>query len=90
MSYENFYDFFGMRLKSLRKEHDITQAEIADLLGVSATTITNYENGNRKMPIDMVVRIADRYPLAHLDHVPPKPRHINVLLAASPDSLPIM
>lgn len=61
MSYENFYDFFGKRLRSLRKEHDVTQAEMAEMLGVSATTITNYENGNRKMPIDMVVRIADRF-----------------------------
>lgn len=61
MSYENFYDFFGKRLKSLRREHDVTQAEIAEMLGVSTTTITNYENGNRKMPIDMVVKIADRY-----------------------------
>lgn len=61
MSYENFYEFFGQRLKNLRKKKNVTQAEIAELLDVSPTTIVNYENGLRKMPLDMVVKVADCY-----------------------------
>ena len=59
MSNENFYEFFGRRLKNLRKKKNVTQAEIAELLEVSPTTIVNYENGLRKMPLDMVVKVAD-------------------------------
>lgn len=56
---KNFYYFFGQRLKHLRKQHRMTQAEVGELLGISATTVVNYENGLRKMPLDMVVKLAD-------------------------------
>lgn len=55
----NFYKFFGRRLKHLRNQHRMTQAEVGELLGINATTVVNYENGLRKMPLDMVVKLAD-------------------------------
>ncbi len=55
---ENFYNYFGSRLKVLRKTNKITQVELSDHLGINPTTLVNYENGNRKIPLDVATRIA--------------------------------
>lgn len=38
----------GDRLRTLRKKHGMTQQELADALGVSASTIGMYEQGRRE------------------------------------------
>lgn len=58
MSPHRVYKIFGTKLKELRKEDKITQEELAEKMGVSKTTIVNYENGNRKVPLEMVVKIS--------------------------------
>lgn len=47
-------------LKNLRKKNKITQAEMADLLGISQNFYSNIENGKRrkKLPMDMAASIA--------------------------------
>ncbi len=37
---------FGEKLKSLRKEKNMTQADLAAVLGISTRTVQNYESGN--------------------------------------------
>lgn len=39
---------FKDRLRQLRIEHNLTQAEIAKAIGVSSATIGNYEQGTRE------------------------------------------
>jgi len=39
---------FGVRLKSLRESHNLTQTELANKLGVRQTTISNWEKGIRE------------------------------------------
>ena len=39
-------ELFGSRLRSLRKEHKVSQGEIGKLLGVSATQVGDMERGN--------------------------------------------
>jgi len=41
----------GERLRQLRQEKDYTQAKVAELLGCSASTISDYENGRRAVPM---------------------------------------
>lgn len=36
---------FGEKLRKYRKEKKLTQKQLADIIGVAATTIVNYENG---------------------------------------------
>ena len=36
---------FGEKLRKYRKEKKLTQKQLADIVGVAATTIVNYENG---------------------------------------------
>ena len=38
---------FHEKIRSLRKQYKYTQQELANLLGVSLRTITNYESGER-------------------------------------------
>lgn len=37
------------RVKAFRKEHDLTQKELAKALGVSVRTVENWEQGRTKM-----------------------------------------
>ena len=38
---------FGKKIKELRKKNNLSQAELADKIGVTQKTICNYENGTR-------------------------------------------
>lgn len=41
---------FAEKLKALRKRKSMTQKELADLSGISCSSIINYENGRRTDP----------------------------------------
>lgn len=50
------------RFKDLRKKNRLTQQELADRLGIkSKSTISEYESGNRKIPMDVIEAAADLY-----------------------------
>ena len=48
----------GLKLKELRKEHKMTQMELAKRLGVSHTSICFYESDSRKPNIARLTEIA--------------------------------
>lgn len=50
---------FGERLRQLRKEKGLTQADLAKLLGVSQQAIGNYESGVRQPDSGTMVKLAD-------------------------------
>ena len=50
-----------MRLRDLREDADLTQKEIASVLHVSQNTYSQYENGVRQLPIEILIRLADYY-----------------------------
>ncbi len=56
------------RIRSLRKKHRITQAQLAQQLGISRRTYANYERGVHAMPAEVLVRIADIFE-ASLDYL---------------------
>lgn len=47
----------GKRLMELRKERGITQIEMAKLLNVAQSVISDYETGNFRLHGDLIVRI---------------------------------
>lgn len=49
------------KLKTLRKGRKLTQQELADKLGVTRATISNYEVGRRSPHISELKRFADFY-----------------------------
>ena len=46
-------------LKFLREEHDLTQREFAQKLGISKTTLCYYEQGKVSPSTEMLVKLAD-------------------------------
>ena len=52
---------FGSTLIALRKNHNMTQRELAEALNVSKSTISMYENGTRKPSFEVLGVIADYF-----------------------------
>ncbi len=50
-----------MRLKEIREDSDIKQKEIADYLHIKQNTYSQYENGQRQVPINTLIQIAKFY-----------------------------
>ncbi len=50
-----------MRLKDLREDADIKQKDISAYLHIRQNTYSQYENGQRQLPVDVLCRIADFY-----------------------------
>ena len=50
-----------MRIKDLREDNDLTQAEIAKLLHIKQNTYSQYENGQRQIPIKCLIELARYY-----------------------------
>lgn len=50
-----------MRLKDLREDNDLTQKQIAEHLHIKQNTYSQYENGQRQIPIGALVQLAKLY-----------------------------
>ena len=50
-----------MRLKDLREDSDITQKELAEFLHVRQNTYSQYENGQRQIPLELLIKLAKHY-----------------------------
>ena len=50
-----------MRLKDLREDSDLTQNEVAKLLHIRQNTYSQYENGQRQIPIGCLISLSDFY-----------------------------
>ena len=49
------------RIKDLREDNDKLQKDIANLLGISQQYYSEYENGNRTIPIVHLITLAKYY-----------------------------
>lgn len=49
---------FGVKLKSLRVNHKLTQQQLADRIGVAKSVVSYYESGDRYPSYDVLIRIA--------------------------------
>lgn len=59
---------FSDRLKQLRKENGLTQAELAKALGVSASTVALWETGRRKPQFEMFDKLSG-YFVRSMDYI---------------------
>jgi transcriptional regulator with XRE-family HTH domain len=51
----------AMRIKDLREDRDLTQRDVADYLHVKQNTYSQYENGQRQLPINALIALAKFY-----------------------------
>ena len=49
------------RIRELRENHDLTQAKIGAIIGVSQRTYAHYEVGDRMIPPEILCALADYY-----------------------------
>ena len=49
------------RIRGLREDKDLTQKQVADILGVAQTTYSQYELNKRPMPIDYLIALCKYY-----------------------------
>ena len=48
---------YYQRLRELREDRDLTQQDIADVLGMKQQQYSNYERGVRDLPIEYLVTL---------------------------------
>ena len=54
---DNYYP----RLKDLREDHDLSQQQVADYLGMKQPQYSRYERGYRDIPTDILIKLAKFY-----------------------------
>lgn len=47
-----------MRLKDIRQKHNLTQKELAEQLHIKQNTFSQYENGKRELPVEILIALA--------------------------------
>lgn len=52
---------YMIRMRNLREDNDLTQQEIATVLGTSQTMYARYERGANEMPIRHLIKLARYY-----------------------------
>ncbi len=50
-----------MRLRALREDQDLTQKAVADYLHIRQNTYSQYETGQRQLPLELLVALALYY-----------------------------
>lgn len=49
------------RLKDCRDDNDLTQTQVAELLGIDQRVYSNYETGKREIPVRYLIALALHY-----------------------------
>jgi len=49
------------RLRDLREDSDLTQKQLAEILGMSQTGYSKYETGENDIPTHILIKLADFY-----------------------------
>lgn len=56
------------RLRNLREDADLTQAELGAILNISQRSYAHFEAGTRSIPIEILIALADFYKV-NLDYL---------------------
>ena len=51
----------ALRLRDLREDHDLTQTELARHLHIRQSTYSQYENGQRQIPLESLMKLSLYY-----------------------------
>lgn len=57
-------ELFGQRLKDARKSAKEKQEELAEILGVKKSQVSEMENGNNSTTVEKVVLICEHYKIS--------------------------
>lgn len=57
-----------LRVRDLREDADLTQAQVAELLLCDQSLYSKYERGERALPLELAIKLADFYQVS-LDYL---------------------
>lgn len=57
----------GENIKILRKTHDLTQPEFANIVGISRNSLSRYENGTSSVSTELIDRICQKFNVSYID-----------------------
>lgn len=49
------------RIRSIREDNDLTQREMGEHLHLAQRSYSRYENGDRSMPVETLIKIAELF-----------------------------
>ena len=55
---------FGKRIKELRNQRNLTQSELAEMIGLSTNFIGMVERGERNTSVDKIFKLADAFQIS--------------------------
>ncbi|MFN3773481.1 helix-turn-helix domain-containing protein [Cloacibacterium normanense] len=58
---ESLYPIVGERIQDIRKEYSISQQELANVLNLSRTSVSNIENGRHPIFLHHIYTIAEKF-----------------------------
>jgi len=50
-----------MRIRDLREDNDLTQKQMAEYLMCDQSLYSKYERGEREIPLNLIIKLADYY-----------------------------
>ncbi|WP_200953820.1 MULTISPECIES: helix-turn-helix domain-containing protein [unclassified Duganella] len=56
-----FFVELGKRIAQLRREHDMTQQQLAEVLGIAQQTLAHYEVARLRVPASMLPTLAETF-----------------------------
>lgn len=52
---------YFQRIRDMREDSDLTQAQVARILGIQQTVYSRYERGFQTIPLEHLIKLADYY-----------------------------
>lgn len=65
------------RLRDLREDADLSQREVAALLGIQQTVYSRYERGFQTIPLEHLLNLADHYHVS-IDYILERTNNPNI------------
>ncbi len=60
--------YMNLRIRDLREDSDLTQKQVADILFCDQSLYSKYERGERALPLEFALKLADFYQVS-LDYL---------------------
>jgi transcriptional regulator with XRE-family HTH domain len=87
--FDGLWDEIGQRVKFIRQARKISVQEVADALNLTRSSVSNFESGRHKLPLEALLQIKNMLEVSLLDIVPEdhSAPSVQTLQDANPDRL---
>lgn len=68
---KEIHEILGSKIKKLRQSRDLTASQLAEMIGVSRTTISKFENGISGVSLENYYKIVSALACDDMNHIFP-------------------